>query len=148
VVNNACATLAVLNGICNIPGLEMGDELRDLVSFTQGMDPSVRLPSFADSTHAKTCTQTSGLTVTSSSFLREAHNALTPPSSISTHGLFAPPKKSEDAFHFIVYIPWMGCIYELDGLKEAPIRHGVYKEEGEGWVAKARYVYVGLWGMA
>jgi ubiquitin carboxyl-terminal hydrolase L5 len=45
VVNNACATLAVLNGICNIPGLEMGDELRDLVSFTQGMDPSVRLPS-------------------------------------------------------------------------------------------------------
>ena len=42
-MNNACATLAVLNGICNIPELEMGEELRDLIAFTTGMDASVRL---------------------------------------------------------------------------------------------------------
>ena len=32
-----------------------------------------------------------------------------------------------------------GSVYELDGLKQAPVRHGAYSESGEGWVAKARY---------
>ena len=49
-------------------------------------------------------------------------------------------KTSEDAYHFIVYMPYMGSIYELDGLKEAPVAHGPFEEKGEGWVAKARYV--------
>jgi Ubiquitin carboxyl-terminal hydrolase, family 1 len=43
VVNNACATLAVLNGLCNIPSLPMGQELTDLIAFTAGMDPQVCL---------------------------------------------------------------------------------------------------------
>ena len=67
VVNNACATLAVMNAIANIPGLQMGAQLSDLFAFTAGMDP-----------------QTSGMAITSSDWLREAHNALSPPSSPSS----------------------------------------------------------------
>ncbi|QRV94122.1 peptidase C12, ubiquitin carboxyl-terminal hydrolase 1 [Ceratobasidium sp. AG-Ba] len=122
VVNNACATIAVLNGVCNIPSLTMGQELADLVSFTAGMD-----------------SQTTGLAVTSSDFLRSAHNALSPPSVLSVSD-GPQPKSSEDAYHFIAYLPVAGQIYELDGLKRAPIAHGSYVEEGEGWVAKAREV--------
>ncbi|KAI0769627.1 ubiquitin-specific protease [Trametes elegans] len=122
VVNNACATLAVLNAIGNIPGLEKGPQLAELLSFTAGMDP-----------------QTSGMAITSSDWLREAHNALSPPSAISLEGLDLP-KTSEDAYHFVVYIPYAGSVYELDGLKQAPVRHGPYSESGEGWVAKAREV--------
>jgi len=77
--------------------------------------------------------------VTSADWLREAHNALTPPNAISLDGL-GLPKTAEEAYHFIVYLPLMGCVYELDGLKESPIRHGPYEDRGEGWIAKAREV--------
>lgn len=77
--------------------------------------------------------------MTSADWLREAHNALTPPSAISLDGL-GLPKTTEDAYHFIVYLPLMGCVYELDGLKEAPISHGAYDDKGEGWITKAREV--------
>ncbi|KAH9847190.1 ubiquitin-specific protease [Lenzites betulinus] len=122
VVNNACATLAVMNAIGNIPGLKMGPQLEELLSFTAGMDP-----------------QTSGMAITSSDWLREAHNALSPPSAISLEGLDLP-KTAEDAYHFIVYLPYAGSVYELDGLKQAPVNHGTFAESGEGWVAKARDV--------
>lgn len=122
VVNNACATLAVLNGVCNIPQLEMGSELQELISFTTGMDP-----------------QTRGLAITSSEFLRSAHNALSPPSAVSLDGLLPKDQREkEDAYHFVVYLPYAGSIYEFDGLKRAPIRHGTYQESGEGWVGAAR----------
>ncbi|KZS88713.1 cysteine proteinase [Sistotremastrum niveocremeum HHB9708] len=123
VVNNACATLAVLNGVCNIPGVGMGSELRGLVDFTTGMDP-----------------QTRGLAITSSEFLREAHNSLSPPSALSLADLDLGPRDKEDAYHFIVYTPVNGVLYELDGLKRSPVRHGVFPSTGEGWVALARDV--------
>ncbi|KAH8119632.1 cysteine proteinase [Phellopilus nigrolimitatus] len=79
------------------------------------------------------------LAITSSEFLREAHNALSPPSAISLDGL-SLPKTSEDAYHFVVFLPVAGSVYELDGLKRNPVRHGTYSESGEGWIAKAREV--------
>ncbi|KAG8213553.1 hypothetical protein J3R82DRAFT_10206 [Butyriboletus roseoflavus] len=121
-VNNACATLAVINALGNIPSLPSGPQLANLLSFTTGMDP-----------------QTCGMAVTSADWLREAHNALSPPSSISLDGL-GLPKKTEDAYHFVVYIPVMGSVYELDGLKPYPVRHGEYDGSMEGWLIRAREV--------
>jgi ubiquitin carboxyl-terminal hydrolase L5 len=121
VVQNACATLAVLNALGNIPDLTAGPELQELLSFTAGMDP-----------------QMGGLAVTSADWLRAAHNALSPPSAISLDGLDLP-KTTEDAYHFIVYLPALGSVYELDGLKRSPITHGPYEDVGEGWIARARY---------
>ena len=88
VVNNACAALAVMNAIANIPGLQMGTQLAALFGFTTGMDP-----------------QMSGMAITSSDWLREAHNALSPPSAISLDGLDIP-RTTEDAYHFVVYLPY------------------------------------------
>ncbi|KAI0321231.1 ubiquitin-specific protease [Amylostereum chailletii] len=122
VVNNACATLAVLNALGNIPELPQGQPLADLISFTTGMDA-----------------QTRGMVITSADWLREAHNALSPPAAISLDGLNLP-KTTEDAYHFVVYLPALGSVYELDGLKPSPIRHGAYQTQGEGWIHKAREV--------
>ncbi|KAF5326613.1 hypothetical protein D9611_000080 [Ephemerocybe angulata] len=122
VVNNACATLAVLNALGNIPSLPTGPQLGELVSFSTGMDP-----------------QTRGLVITSADWLREAHNTLSPPSAISLEGLNLP-RKSEDAYHFVVYLPVMGALYELDGLKPHAVRHSAYSEDGEGWLKVAREV--------
>lgn len=123
VVQNACATLAVLNAVGNIPAATPGPELAALNAFTAGMDP-----------------QTRGLAITNADWLRAAHNSLSPPSAISLDGLNLP-KEKEDAYHFIVYLPVMGALYELDGLKPHPVRHGPYDEKGEGWVKKAREVF-------
>ena len=120
VVNNACATLAVINALGNIPNLRSGTQLRDLMSFASELDP-----------------QTRGLVITSSDWLREAHNALSPPDTFSLDGLDLP-KKTEDAYHFIVYLPFLGALYELDGLRPHPVRHGSYQENGEGWLKTAR----------
>ncbi|KAG8898636.1 hypothetical protein FRB99_007246 [Tulasnella sp. 403] len=122
VVNNACATIAVLNGLFNIPDVEMGPQLRELLDFSASLDYETR-----------------GEVFTSSDFLRTAHNSLIPPSAISLSNL-GLPKSSEDAFHFVVYLPHLGAVYELDGLKHAPINHGAFEEKGEGWAAKAREV--------
>ncbi|KAH9485199.1 Ubiquitin carboxyl-terminal hydrolase 2 [Psilocybe cubensis] len=122
VVNNACATLAVLNALGNIPSLQSGPQLAELLQFTAGMDP-----------------QTRGLVITSADWLREMHNALSPPSAFSLDGL-GLPRKSEDAYHFVVYLPVMGALYELDGLKPHAIRHGGFNESGEGWLKTARDV--------
>ncbi|KAI0033451.1 hypothetical protein K488DRAFT_47678 [Vararia minispora EC-137] len=119
-VNNACATFAVLNAIGNIPDLAQGQQLQDLLSFCTDMDP-----------------QTRGMAITSADWLREAHNSLSPPVAISLDGL-GLPKTSEDAYHFVVYLPSLGSVYELDGLKQHPVRHGTFDERGEGWVKKAR----------
>jgi ubiquitin carboxyl-terminal hydrolase L5 len=83
--------------------------------------------------------QTRGVVITSSDWLREAHNALSPPNVISLDGL-GLPKTTEDAYHFVVYLPVMGSLYELDGLKSNPVTHGPYPDTGEGWLAKARCV--------
>ncbi|KAK7045709.1 hypothetical protein VNI00_007542 [Paramarasmius palmivorus] len=121
VVNNACATLAVLNALGNIPSLKCGEQLQELFSFTTGMDADMR-----------------GVVITSSDWLREAHNSLSPPSAISLDGL-GLPKKSEDAYHFVVYLPVLGSLYELDGLKPHAVSHGPYDGK-DGWLARAREV--------
>ena len=53
-VNNACATLAVINALGNIPDLPQGPQLKELLEFCTGMDP-----------------QTRGMVVTSADWLRE-----------------------------------------------------------------------------
>ncbi|KAG8989944.1 hypothetical protein FRB93_003406 [Tulasnella sp. JGI-2019a] len=122
-VNNACATIAVLNGLCNIPGVEMGTDLTQLIEFSSGLDY-----------------ETKGEVFTSSDWLRTAHNSLIPPSAVSLDNL-GLPKTSEDAYHFVVYLPQVGSVYELDGLKRAPVNHGAYNESADvGWAQKAREV--------
>ncbi|KAI6044661.1 hypothetical protein EDC04DRAFT_2865858 [Pisolithus marmoratus] len=121
-VNNACATLAVINALGNIPSLKADQRLEDLLNFTTGMDP-----------------QTCGMAIASADWLREAHNDLSPPSTFSLDGL-GLPKKAEDAYHFVVYLPILGCVYELDGLKPHPVRHGTFEDSDNGWLRKAKEV--------
>ena len=50
----------------------------------------------------------------------------------------------DDVFHFVAYVPndKDGCVYELDGLKEGPIRVGSYKKEGEDGNSTLQWVQV------
>jgi len=125
VVNNACATIAVLNGVFNIPSVQMGQDLIDLHEFSIGMDP-----------------QLAGISITNSAPIRDAHNALSSSanSPFSIDPSLYDQNEKEDAYHFVVYVPVAGMLYELDGLRRAPVAHGGWEGGDGGWLGIAKRV--------
>lgn len=104
VVNNACATQAILNTILNFPqDIQMSEELGNFHSFTSELDPATR-----------------GEIIGQSDFIRTAHNAFARPATFAFEDKLA--KDDDDVFHFTSFIYKNGAILELDGLREGPIR--------------------------
>lgn len=118
VINNACATQAILSVLLNVkhPDLKLGETLNDFKEFTQSFDAFNK-----------------GLALSNAATIRGVHN------SFARQTLFeldnSKSSKDEDVFHFISYVPINGRLYELDGLKEGPIDWG---ETGDNWFDVAR----------
>lgn len=116
VINNACATQAILSILlnCQHEDIKLGQTLSDFKDFCQSFDP-----------------HTKGLTLSNAAQIRTVHN------SFARQTLFeldnSNLKKDEDVYHFIGYIPIDGRLYELDGLKEGPIDLGAV-EPGANWL--------------
>lgn len=106
-INNACATQAILSLLlnCKHPDLVLGTKLTEFKEFCTSFDAYNK-----------------GLTLSNAAHIRAVHN------SFSRQTLFELDNKSqnkdEDVFHFVGYIPIEGRLYELDGLKEGPIDLG------------------------
>jgi ubiquitin carboxyl-terminal hydrolase L5 len=118
VINNACATQAILSVLMNIasPDVKLGSTLQDFKDFCGSFDAVMK-----------------GLALSNSESIRTVHN------SFSHQTLFEfdskKADKDDDVFHFVSYIPIDGRIYELDGLKEGPIDHGA---AGSNWTETVR----------
>lgn len=118
VINNACATQAILSVLMNIASsdVKLGSTLGDFKDFVSSFDAVMK-----------------GLALSNSESIRTVHN------SFSHQNLFEfdskKADKDDDVFHFVSYIPIDGRIYELDGLKEGPIDHGA---AGENWTETVR----------
>lgn len=104
-IQDACATLAVINCVMNRPELELGEELGNFKLFTTGFDLEMV-----------------GDTIGNSELIRTIHNSFSAPNSLLVDET-RPQLGDGDLFHFVAYTPINGYIYELDGLKPYPIRH-------------------------
>lgn len=102
VVENACATLALVNLLGNCRGLRLGEELKFFFEFTEQLDPFLRGTQVAEYEH-----------------FRSIHNSFASPYSADEKK--SSPASEGDAFHFVSYVYKDGFVWELDGLQEAPI---------------------------
>lgn len=138
VINNACATQAIMSVLMNIEdaSVTLGDTLKEFKEFCGALDP-----------------ETKGLALSNSDQIRSVHN------SFARQTLFEfdskKAEKDDDVFHFVSYVPSKfdshflrknyisfilkvnGRIYELDGLKPGPVDHG---PAGDDWTDNVRSV--------
>ncbi|EGC39163.1 ubiquitin carboxyl-terminal hydrolase isozyme L5 [Dictyostelium purpureum] len=101
VIQNACATQAILSVLLNAEGIELGEELSNFKQFVGDFPPMMK-----------------GEAIGNSDLIKTTHNSFT----VQDPFIFSKSKskKPQDAFHFISFIPFQGKVYELDGLKEGP----------------------------
>jgi hypothetical protein len=109
----SCGTQAILNLILNLDdraaskhGITLGDELKNFKEFTQGLPPDMR-----------------GEAISNSDLIRKAHNGFARPEPF----IFEEKKSkddsgTEDAFHFIGYVPINGKLYESVRRQRATVR--------------------------
>lgn len=121
VVTNACATQALLSVLLNAPNIDLGDELTEFKSFVSILDPESR-----------------GMAIENSDRIREVHNSFARNEPFMTEdSKHDKNAEHEDAHHFIAFLPHMGCVYELDGLKPGAIQVGTY-EHPEQWLSAVK----------
>lgn len=120
VINNACATQAILSVLlnCKHSELKLGPTLTEFKDFVQSFD-----------SHMK------GLALSNSETIRTVHN------SFARQTLFEfdskQSSKDDEVYHFVGYLPIDGRLYELDGLKAGPIDLGVIPTESD-WLDVVR----------
>ena len=122
VIENACASLALLNIVLNLD-VNLGPHLTQFKDFTAEFSPPLR-----------------GLTLTNFTYLRQLHNSFAKRSEMlnadlslmqdmKSKGRGRDDSGGEECFHFVAYIHKRGCLWELDGLKRAPVKLGDCKAE-------------------
>ncbi|KAL8973274.1 MAG: hypothetical protein Q9183_000074 [Haloplaca sp. 2 TL-2023] len=126
-VKDACASVALLNIVNNVPGLQLGEHLEHFKSFTADFTPHLR-----------------GDAIGNFEFIKNVHNSFARHVPLKQLGASswnmdmlnadlqlkndAAPRKGEakgsneeDAgFHFIAFVPVEGKVWKLDGLQRQP----------------------------
>lgn len=116
VIQNACATQAILSILLNSP-VNLGPDLSEFKEFTLEFPAEMR-----------------GLAISNQEKIRTVHNSFSRQECFSMESTRG---EKEDAFHFVAYIPYRGRVYELDGLQRGPIDHGA---AGDDWLNRASAV--------
>ncbi|KGO37344.1 Peptidase C12, ubiquitin carboxyl-terminal hydrolase 1 [Penicillium expansum] len=115
--NNACASVALLNIVNNIPDIDLGENLQSFKEFTMPFTPALR-----------------GDAINNFEFVKRIHNSYARKMDILNSDLQLKteattrkkgPKdqaveESDATFHFIAFMPVMGQLWKFDGLERQP----------------------------
>lgn len=114
VINNACATQAILSILLNVDHEEvkLGSTLDDFKSFSASFDPQLK-----------------GLSLSNCDTIRNVHNSFARQQMFEFDASLA--KDDDDVFHFVGYMPIEGRLYELDGMKEGPVDLGAVPKDSD-----------------
>ncbi|KAL9026997.1 MAG: hypothetical protein Q9196_004422 [Gyalolechia fulgens] len=127
-VNNACASVALLNIINNVPELDLGDHLEQFKNFTADFTPALRGDAIGNYEFVKTI---------HNSFARKMDmlNADLQLKNDACSRKKSKTKSSDEddaGFHFIAFVPTRGRVWKLDGLERQPQSLGSI--ECDDWV--------------
>ncbi|KAL8894011.1 MAG: hypothetical protein Q9207_008558 [Kuettlingeria erythrocarpa] len=115
-INNACASVALLNIVNNVPELNLGDHLQQFKNFTADFTPALR-----------------GDAIANFEFVKSIHNSFARKMDMLNADLqlkndaFSRKKgkakgsdEDDAGFHFIAFVPVRGKVWKLDGLQRQP----------------------------
>jgi hypothetical protein len=123
IINNSCATHALLSVLLNCEDVDLGPNLTRLKNFSKGLNP-----------------ESKGLAISNMLELSRAHNKHAKPSQLMMSPMISTRRGSvissahallPETYHFVSFVPINGRLIELDGLKELPIDHGPWGEMEE-----------------
>ncbi|KAB2572856.1 putative ubiquitin carboxyl-terminal hydrolase protein [Lasiodiplodia theobromae] len=127
---NACATVALLNIIMNIPNVELGENLRSFKEFTENFTPATRGEQIVHYDFVKNIHNSFARKIDMMNIdLQMQHDSTSKSKSKSTN---KKSKNADAAFHFIAFMPIAGEIWKLDGLDRQPQK--LEKVEGVDWL--------------
>ncbi|PYH95210.1 ubiquitin carboxyl-terminal hydrolase [Aspergillus ellipticus CBS 707.79] len=117
--SNACASVALLNIVNNIQGIDLGENLQHFKDFTMPFTPALR-----------------GDAISNFEFVKRIHNSFArnmdmlgsdyqlKTEAMSKRSRSAKHKHEDDdtdaGFHFIAFVPAMGKVWKFDGLERQP----------------------------
>ncbi|KAF3403790.1 Ubiquitin carboxyl-terminal hydrolase isozyme L5 [Penicillium rolfsii] len=125
--SNACASVALLNIVNNIPGIDLGENLHHFKEFTMPFTPALR-----------------GDAIKNYEFVKRIHNSFARKMDILSSDLQllvesktrkkASQSQGDDndddsSFHFIAFMPVMGQVWKFDGLERQPQSIGQCSED-------------------
>ncbi|EPS26569.1 hypothetical protein PDE_01506 [Penicillium oxalicum 114-2] len=124
--SNACASVALLNIVNNIPDVDLGEHLRHFKEFTMPFTPALR-----------------GDAINNFEFVKRVHNSFARKmdilnSDLQLHVESRTRKKAstgpnddddDSSFHFIAFMPVMGQVWKFDGLERQPQSIGQCSED-------------------
>ncbi|CAB52608.1 ubiquitin C-terminal hydrolase Uch2 [Schizosaccharomyces pombe] len=112
VINNACATQALLSVLLNHSDeIDLGTTLSEFKDFSKTLPPELKGEALGNSEHIRCCHNSFAR---SDPFISEEVRAAT---------------DEDEVYHFIAYTNINNVFYELDGLQAAPINHGSCTKE-------------------
>ncbi|KAF2466490.1 cysteine proteinase [Lindgomyces ingoldianus] len=138
---NSCATLAILNILLNLKGVDIGDHLQQFKEYSQGLTPYQR-----------------GQALSSFEFVKRIHNsfakkqdmlqedqrlALKVAKTQKSRRMWREDRRKstdsaesieDNANHFIAFLPIDGEVWKLDGMDAQPTSIGKFKDEYD-WIS-------------
>lgn len=117
--SNACASVALLNIVNNVDGIDLGDHLQQFKEFTMSFTPALR-----------------GDAINNFEFVKKIHNSFARKMDMLNSDLHLKNEskfkrrsstendyensEAEAAFHFIAFVPALGRVWKFDGLERQP----------------------------